>query len=73
MLTTLEPHRRQGLARLALVALVQQLVEGGRLARHPLFCYVVEDNAPSLSLLRSLGFEEAGVFTWQAWRRGGGA
>ena len=72
MLTTVEGHRRRGLARLALVALVTRLVEEeGRLARHPLFCYVVEGNSPSLALLRSLGFEEGGVFAWQAWRRRG--
>ncbi|KAI8472873.1 MAG: acyl-CoA N-acyltransferase [Monoraphidium minutum] len=74
MLTTLRSHRRRGLARAALVGLVQRLVEGeGRLAAHPLFCYVVAGNAPSLALLASLGFEETGVFAWQAWRRARGS
>lgn len=70
MLTTLEAYRRRGLARVVLGDLIQQLVMegGGRdLAQRPLFCYVVETNMPSLSLLRSMGFEATGVFSWQSW------
>jgi L-amino acid N-acyltransferase YncA len=76
MLTTLESHRRRGLARAALVALLLELSGegGGRdLRRRPLFCYVASGNSASLGLLRSLGFEEGGELSWQGWtRRGGG-
>jgi hypothetical protein len=72
MLTTVDAHRRRGLARWVLVDLVQQMIAAGHQAAHPLFCYVVETNVASRSLLRSAGFDEGGVFSWQGWELGGG-
>ena len=69
MLTTVEAHRRKGLARLVLVDLLQQLVGAGRQQSHALFCYVVETNAASRSLLRSVGLDEAALFSWQHWEK----
>ncbi|GBF95575.1 hypothetical protein Rsub_08556 [Raphidocelis subcapitata] len=73
MLHTEEDHRRRGLGRLVLVALVQRLVARGALARAPLFAYVVDSNEPSRRLLRALGFQETAVFSWQGWERDDGA
>jgi predicted GNAT family acetyltransferase len=66
MLTTREGHRRRGLARAVLIRLIEELCA---LGRFPLFCYVVESNAPSRALLESLGFEATGVYCWQRWER----
>ena len=87
MLTTLEAHRRKGLARAVLGALCRALIAagaqraeaaaaaagggGGGCSAAALFCYVVVDNTPSRSLLESMGFEATGVFAWQHWERVG--
>jgi ribosomal protein S18 acetylase RimI-like enzyme len=60
-LGTAAAHRRRGLARACVSAMVARARSAGRAA----VCFVVTENGPSLALMRSLGFEEAGArYVW---------
>lgn len=60
MLFCMDTHRRCGLGRAVLVHLANQVLADGQ----PAFAYIVEDNAPSLSLFQGLGFQAAGHADW---------
>jgi len=65
-LGTAPDHRRRGLARACVAAMAARARRAGRAA----VCFVVTENAPSLALMRSLGFEEAGVrYIWVGFER----
>lgn len=78
MLFVLEPHRRRGLARAVCCDLLRKLearrravadAAGSRAAGAAVYCYVVDGNAGSAALMRSLGLRETGVFSWLAFAR----
>jgi ribosomal protein S18 acetylase RimI-like enzyme len=57
---TLEEHRRKGYASMVTKALVNRLAARGLRAT----CHVIKDNANSIRLCESLGFEVVGEATW---------
>lgn len=66
MLFTQESHRRQGLGKWVMSSLIGRV----RALGQPVYCYSVQDNLTSVSMMTSLGFKNYGVFHWIGCRRG---
>ncbi len=62
MLHTIEKFRGRGLGRWVASAMAEMQFERGR----PVYCYIVEGNAPSVRLFTALGFRRAADVSWAA-------
>lgn len=60
MLHTVQEHRRKGLGKVSMMALVRKLQS----LNTQVFCYVVQENTASMKLLESIGFQNTGMFDW---------
>lgn len=84
MLHVMDDHRRQGLARAVCLDIFSKLqrkwqqyqttvdvtaVVGSDSGQAAVYVYVVDSNTASLRLMKALGLQETGVFTWVGFQR----